>query len=76
MIKRNTLPIISEENTYNNQFFSWLNDSHYWIQQSEFAFTCKWCAATMPQSLNDSRLCERNPEILRILSKQDNPIKS
>ena len=74
MIKRFPQPIISEKNEYENQFYDWLSNSHYWIQKSNTVFVCKWCEKLMPMSLKESRLCINNPEILKIRFKEDNPI--
>ena len=76
MIKRQPRPIISEQNEYENQFYSWLNDSHYWIEHETGNYSCKWCGTIMLPSLNTSRLCMKNPEILRILSKEDNLVNA
>jgi len=77
MIKRQPRPIISEQNEYEIQFFSWLHDSHYWIENENCdGMICKWCGKFALQSLNSSRLCMKNPEILRILSKEDNPVNA
>jgi hypothetical protein len=70
MIKRQPRPIISEQNEYENQFYGWLYDSHYWIENEKCdGAICKWCGTFALPSLNSSRLCMQNPEILRILSK-------
>lgn len=76
MIKRQPIPIISEEKEYENQFYHWLHDSHYWIEGENGSLTCKWCGILSLPTLNSSRLCVKNPEILRILSTLDNPINS
>jgi hypothetical protein len=77
MIKRQPRPIISETKEYENQFFSWLHDSHYWIEDEKCdGAICKWCGAIALPLLNSSRLCMKNPEILRILSKEDNPVNA
>lgn len=77
MIKRRPEPIVSEENEYNNQFYSWLHDSHYWIVEEDFnVYYCKWCNRISPVNLEHSSLCLKNPEILKLLSKFDNPVNN
>lgn len=67
MIKRLPRPIESEESKFNREFYQWLNDSHYWIEESETVVECKWCGKIMPMMLKDSSLCLKNPEILKII---------
>jgi hypothetical protein len=70
MIKRLPRPVESEESKFNRQFFQWLNDSHYWIEENGGKnATCKWCGAIMPQILDHSKLCMKNPEILKIIEE-------
>jgi hypothetical protein len=66
MIKYLPKPIISEENEFENQIYTWLNDSHYWIQKSDTSFVCKWCGEIMPMILNHSTLCKKNLELLKL----------
>jgi hypothetical protein len=70
MIKRLPRPVESEENKFNREFYQWLNDSHYWIEENDGKnVTCKWCGAVMPLMLNHSTLCKKNPEILKIIEE-------
>jgi hypothetical protein len=70
MIKRLPRPVESEESKFNRQFYDWLNDSHYWIEENDGKnVTCKWCGQEMPQILNQSMLCLKNPEILKIIEE-------
>lgn len=62
MIKNLPRPIISEENDFKNQFWSWLHNSHYWIE-GDVVSICKWCKMIMPNELSRSILCRDNPEI-------------
>jgi hypothetical protein len=66
---------ITEEQQYEGQYRSWLNDSHYWIEQESHNHICKWCGKWEPICSDSSTLCMKNPEILRILSYVDNPTK-
>ena len=66
MIKRLPRPIISEENQFELDFYSWLNDSHYWIEKSNGGHQCEWCGQIQPQELNHSTLCQQNPEIVKL----------
>lgn len=77
MIKR--LPIAiepePEESIFYNQYYGWLNDSHYWIEnmiKDNIICKCKWCGMIQPNCLSNSKLCEENPEILRIKKTEKN----
>jgi len=75
MIKRIPRPVESEESKFNRQYYEWLNDSHYWIEENDgCVITCKWCGKHMPQVLNHSTLCMKNPEILKIIEGEENNI--
>ena len=66
MIKNLPQVPISEENEFQNQWYNWLHNSHYWIEQSNHLCFCKWCNSMMPNQLDRSWLCKENPEILKI----------
>lgn len=70
MIKKLPQIPISEENEFQNQFYSWLNNSHYWVEQSSTVCVCKWCNIIMPIELERSVLCKNNPEILKIKTNE------
>lgn len=72
MEKRLPRPIESEKSKFNNQYYKWLHDSHYWIEKSETVFVCEWCGAIAPMTLSHSRMCLKNPEIKKII-KDYNP---
>ena len=71
MEKRLPIPIESESSVFNNQFKRWLHDSHNWIQKSSVVYVCKWCGMLMPMALNQSTLCLKNPEIMKIIAEQE-----
>lgn len=75
MIKIKPAPVVSDEDLFRNQFFSWLNDSHYWEQVTTGMiniYCCKWCNKIQPTEVNNSTLCMKNPEILKVLHGIDN----
>ena len=39
-------------------------------------YYCKWCNRISPVNLEHSSLCLKNPEILKLLSKFDNPVNN
>ena len=61
--------LISEEDKFKLQFQSWLNDSHYWNYKDYGVAVCEWCYQVMPLSSEQSSLCIKNPEILKISNK-------
>lgn len=72
MIKRLPRPVESDESKFNREFYQWLNDSHYWIEENETDITCKWCGKIMPMVLNQSTLCTKNPEIVELINDKGN----
>jgi hypothetical protein len=66
MIKHLPIKPINDEEQLQNQMYSWLNDSHYWIQQNDYSFICKWCGIYMPCMSIQSTLCVGNPELLKL----------
>jgi hypothetical protein len=58
--------VLSDEQQFEIQVKSWLNDSHYWTEGQNGLICCLWCNKIQPIELNNSTLCYLNPEILKI----------